>query len=200
MRKKSHISLAGQMMNTLDVDGILKHRMTFYLGNILPDCRPSFLTTPHTFEDTFEKVGKKMEELVDSFDTARGMTMGRTLCMGELTHYIADYFTFPHNNHYDGSLKDHCCYEGDLKRRLKEYIDSGRAMALKKTIEIHHTVEELLSYVKESHRRYMAAKRCIKDDMDYIITVCTSVFVSLLSMCCRLSEELINRPAYVFVS
>ena len=200
MRKKSHISLAGQMMNSLEVEGILNHRMTFYLGNILPDCKPSFLTTPHSFDETFAEIGRKMETLVSSFDVSRGMTMAKTLRIGEVTHYIADYFTFPHNKHYDGSLKDHCCYEGDLKRRLKEYIDSGRAMILKGSIQISDTVEDLLTYIKEHHQEYMSRKRCIKDDMDYIITVCTSVLASLISMCCRLTEELIKRPKYVFAS
>lgn len=200
MRKKSHVSLAGQMMNSLEIKGILNHRLTFCLGNILPDCKPSFLTTPHSFDETFVTIGEKMAALVGSFDINRGMTMGKTLRLGEVTHYVADYFTFPHNKHYDGNLKDHCYYEGDLKRRLKEYIDSGRAMNLKEQVEIFDTVEDLLTYIKERHSEYMSRKRCVKEDMDYIITVCTSVMASLIHMCCRLTEELIQKPRYIFAS
>lgn len=200
MRKKSHISLAGQMMNSLEVEGVLNHRFIFYLGNILPDCKPSFLTTPHTFDETFVRIGEKMANLVGSFDAKRGLSMGKTIRLGEVTHYVADYFTFPHNKHYDGTLKDHCYYEGDLKRRLKEYIDSGKAMGLKDKVEIFHTVDALLAYIKERHSEYMAKKRCIRDDMDYIITVCTSVAASLISMCCRMTEELMAHPQYILAS
>lgn len=200
MRKKSHISLAGQMMNSLEVEGVIHHKLTFYIGNILPDCKPSFLTTPHTFNDTFEKIGEKMSELVKSFEEAKGMTMTKTMRLGEVTHYIADYFTFPHNTHFGGTLKDHCYYEGDLKRRMKEYIESGQAMILKDKVEIFGRIEDLLAYVKERHREYMSKKRCIKDDMDYIITVCTSVLASLIHMCLRLSEESIKKPGCVFAS
>lgn len=200
MRKKSHVSLAGQMMNSLEVEGVLNHRFTFCLGNILPDCKPSFLTTPHSFDETFVAIGEKMKAIVGSFDAKRGMTMGKTLRLGEVTHYVADYFTFPHNKHYDGNLKDHCSYEGDLKRRLKEYIDSGKAMGLKNQVEIFDTIEDLLVYIKERHSEYMSGKRCVKEDMDYIITVCTSVMASLIHMCCRLTEELIKKPQYLFVS
>ena len=28
--------------------------------------------------------------------------------LGEVIHYLADYFTFPHNTIYPGNLKDHC--------------------------------------------------------------------------------------------
>lgn len=200
MRKKSHISLAGQMMNSLEVEGIINHKLTFYFGNILPDCKPSFVTTPHTFDETFDKIGEKMRKLVKSFEQTKGMTMAKTLRLGEVTHYIADYFTFPHNTHYDGNLKDHCCYEGDLKRRLKEYIESGQAMILKSKVEIFGKIEELLAYVKERHSEYMSRKRSIRDDMDYIITVCTSVMASLIHMCLRLSGELIKKPGYILVS
>ncbi len=29
--------------------------------------------------------------------------------LGEVTHYLADYFTFPHNGEFDGNMKDHAC-------------------------------------------------------------------------------------------
>lgn len=196
MRKKSHISLAGQMMRSLETEGIISHKYTFYLANILPDCRPSFLTTPHSFDETFEWIGKKMREFVESFEASKGMTLAKTIRLGEMTHYVADYFTFPHNKHYDGNLKDHCYYEGDLKRRLKEYIDSGKAMALKSKVEIFSTVEDILGYIKKRHQEYMSGMRCIKDDMDYIITVCTSVMVSLLTMCMNFQKELVWRTRY----
>jgi hypothetical protein len=199
MRKKSHISLAGQMMNALETDNTMHHRLTFYLANILPDCKPSFLTTPHTFDDTFEKLGEKMRKLVSGFEDAKGMTMRKTLCLGEITHYVADYFTFPHNTHYDGNLKDHCYYEGDLKRRLKKYIKSGQAMILKGQIQVFGKIEDLLVFIKERHREYMSRKRCVQDDMDYIITVCTSVMASLMHMCIHTQEKKKN-AGYIRVS
>lgn len=49
MRKKSHISLAGQIMNSMELDNVFDYRLPFYVGSIWPDCRPSFVTTPHKF-------------------------------------------------------------------------------------------------------------------------------------------------------
>ena len=48
--------------------------------------------------------------------------------VGEVVHYIADYFTFPHNEIYPGNLKDHCMYEKELKLYLREYLNSEEAM------------------------------------------------------------------------
>ena len=200
MRKKSHISLAGQMMRSLETDGVLNYKITFCLGNILPDCKPSFVTTPHTYDETFNKICEKMDELIRNFDPARGITMRKTLCMGEITHYIADYFTFPHNSHYTGNLKDHCVYEGDLKRELKSYITAGGADTLKDEFRIYGSVEELVEFIREIHDEYMTAERCIEDDIHYSIIACNTVTGSLLNMCCRLREEYLKNQEYVFVS
>ena len=50
MRKKSHISLAGQIMDSMELDNVFDYRLPFYVGSIWPDCRPSFVTTPHKFD------------------------------------------------------------------------------------------------------------------------------------------------------
>ena len=43
-------------------------------------------------------------------------------------HYIADYFTFPHNKTFDGvSCVEHNTYEKHLKNELKVFVESGRA-------------------------------------------------------------------------
>lgn len=47
--------------------------------------------------------------------------------LGQVSHYLADYFTFPHNKIYPGGFKDHCSYEERLKRDLRSYIKSGEA-------------------------------------------------------------------------
>ena len=53
------------------------------------------------------------------------MNMRRCAGLGVIIHYIADYFTFPHNDHYPGNVKDHCYYERDLKF-WNESISSDR--------------------------------------------------------------------------
>ena len=44
---------------------------------------------------------------------------------GEVMHYMADYFTFPHNKNFTGNLYEHNKYEKHLKNHLKRYIESG---------------------------------------------------------------------------
>ena len=62
MRKKSHISLAQYIVKDMEVPVMMDHRKAFYLGSILPDCKPSFLTQRHEFEGTFDMVSAGFHE------------------------------------------------------------------------------------------------------------------------------------------
>lgn len=47
----------------MEVPVMTDHRKAFYLGSILPDCKPSFLTQRHEFEGTFEMVKERICDL-----------------------------------------------------------------------------------------------------------------------------------------
>ena len=56
MRKKSHISLARYIVNSLDDKELKKHRFSFYMGSVLPDIKPSFIYKRHEINGTFPYV------------------------------------------------------------------------------------------------------------------------------------------------
>lgn len=45
MRKKSHISLARYIVNSLDDKELKKHRFSFYIGSVLPDIKLFYIST-----------------------------------------------------------------------------------------------------------------------------------------------------------
>lgn len=128
MRKKSHISLAGFLVKGLENDVLSRRWKAFYVGSLLPDCRPSFLTVRHEYDETFEIVEEKIRRLVEDTSKRSTDSIRYMIDLGQVFHYIADYFTFPHNSHYPGNLKDHCAYEKYLKFRLRSYIREGDAV------------------------------------------------------------------------
>mgnify|MGYP002680269672 FL=1 len=90
MRKKSHISLAGQIMDSMELDNVFDYRLPFYVGSIWPDCRPSFVTTPHKFDITFDDIEHKISKFIANYDKEQGMNMRRCARLGVIIHYIAD--------------------------------------------------------------------------------------------------------------
>ena len=95
-------------------------------------------------------------------------------------HYIADYFTYPHNSHYPGNIKDHCHYENHLKHGLRAYIRSGEAVfggaGYKRSFS---TTDEMLEYIQEAHEEYMKQPGSVENDCKYITTVCSRVLASM---------------------
>lgn len=183
MRKKSHILLGRYLADQMTISQSLQsHRKAFCLGNILPDIKPSFVTKRHEFFGTFDEVQDKLKYLIDgSTDVLRERVFWRRL--GEILHYIADYFTFPHNKTFMGTLVEHNSYEKELKKELKSCIKSGRADRYAVYTLRFENAEQLVGYIKERHAAYLKKMRNIADDIRYILEVCFQVFQGALQLC-----------------
>ena len=53
MRKKSHISLARYIVNNMEDNDLKKHKLSFYIGSVLPDIKPSFVYKRHEMDGTY---------------------------------------------------------------------------------------------------------------------------------------------------
>ena len=69
--------------------------------------------------------------------------------LGEIFHYIADYFTFPHNKTFTGSLVEHNSYEKELKNRLKTCIRNGEAARYQAAEISFGSFGQLTEYIRE---------------------------------------------------
>lgn len=182
MRKKSHISLARYIVGDIHTSELFAHRKAFYLGSILPDCKPSFLTTKHEFDGTFEMVQDRIIKLTEDTRQLQENARAYMRQLGEVVHYIADYFTFPHNKTYDGNLKDHCVYEEDLKIGLRRYIRTGQAAIDKEEVRQFDTAEALFDFIKKAHQEYLSVKRNVEEDCMYIVRICHQVVQAVLQL------------------
>lgn len=171
MRKKSHISLARHIVATTDDEELKKHRFLFYIGSVLPDIKPSFLYKRHEMTSTFPAIRKHIERLSEGEKVLKHKNRKYYLDLGQISHYLADYFTFPHNRTYPGSLKDHCSYEEKLKLDLREYIKSGRAAKQQIKKEKFENAKELCDFIQRAHDDYLAHKHDVEDDIRHIVEV-----------------------------
>ena len=160
------------------------HRKAFCLGSILPDIKPSFLTKKHEYFGTFDEVQGKMMALVNSSpQECKERVYWRRL--GEVMHYMADYFTFPHNKNFTGNLYEHNKYEKHLKNYLKRYINSGAAAQLT-IIPVHFgSFQELVAYIKKAHEGYLLKERNIVEDIQYILRICSQVIHGILQLAAK---------------
>ena len=183
MRKKSHILLARYIAKNTEDEELKKHRLSFYIGSILPDCKPSFVYKKHEINGTFPDVKKMVNQLI--FGKQQGkLTRKRRYYMnlGQVTHYVADYFTYPHNEVFDGNIKDHCIYEKNLKEALKSYIDSEQIYINKSLIDIFRKPEDICRLIKNLHAQYGSGRSTVNNDCIYIVAMCHIIVGGILKL------------------
>lgn len=183
MRKKSHISLSRGVIKGLGEENIIKHRYTFYIGSIVPDCIPSFIVRRHNMEQTFDIFVKHMEKFADKLDKKNKIGFSQSIRIGMIMHYIADYFTLPHNSHYEGGFREHCVYEGQQLRFMRSFVDRLRQGQL--SIELPEAlpdIKQVAEYIKAKHQEYVSEHQGVKEDCQFSLEACLCVAVSLFNM------------------
>lgn len=188
MRKKSHISLAGCLVRGLELEELRQHRKAFCLGSILPDLNPRMLTVPHEYDGTYGPLKDMVRQtLCDA--AARGWESERVFWRraGVIMHYLADYFTYPHNTSFAGNLRDHCAYENRMKHCMRvlvrmpkgrEIFREGRQIA-----EGIGSCAELFAYISRSHRAYLRERRHTPEsDCERILLLCAAALSALLEL------------------
>lgn len=180
MRKKSHVSLARYLVESIDEQELTRHWKAFCLGSILPDCKPSFLTTKHEMRGTFNNVEAEIYRLSQGEDVSSMQAYFRDL--GQVIHYIADYFTFPHNPNYMGNLREHCRYERDLKEDLRNYINSGEAALVEPGFQSLNTPEAICNMIRRKHEAYLRGIANVQEDCRQIVWMCYLVVVAVIRL------------------
>ena len=164
----------------MNVNALYDHRKSFLIGSILPDCIPSFLTRKHTIEDTFVILRKEIEKLTEEYDVNRGVGMYFCRHLGVVTHYVADYFTLPHNKVFQGTLKDHIFYEKDLKFELRSYIHNEDPELVRDKSPYVKSVDEICDFIVHMHAAYIKVASEVKKDCQYIVELCHYVVDAII--------------------
>lgn len=182
LRKKAHISLARYLMNKDDSYGLLVHRKSFFVGSILLDCMPTFLTRRHTISQTFPVLKKELVKLIEDYDAQKGVNIYYCRHLGIITHYIADYFTFPHNEVFKGGFRQHNSYEELQKRFIKHYLESGEADVARIDHPELKSADDILTFIKQAHDKYINVAKEVINDCMYIVGICCVVVESILAI------------------
>lgn len=182
MRKKSHMSLSMYLVDSMDNELLENHKKAFIMGSILPDCKPSFVTTKHNIDETFDIVCRFIDELTVDTDGFKRISTAYCRKLGEVTHYLADYFTFPHNDIFDGNIREHCKYEKHLKKALKQYIRSRHVAVNRQIIDSLTTPQDLIDYVIKIHNQYLSCDKTVESDCMYIVSLCHVIVAGILNI------------------
>ncbi len=181
MRKKSHISLSRYLLSDLDsrVCELKQRRGSFYVGSLLPDCIPSFIYRRHDIDSTFDILQTLLDKLSEELAQHTEDRIMFWIRLGIVTHYLADYCTYPHNASYPGTMKEHCRYEKELKYALRAYV-KGDVPEKLFTGGSSDSSADLSKMITDIHNEYLCTAKKLSSDCSYIVEICRSVLSALL--------------------
>ncbi len=190
MRKKSHLALAVFLNAGTRLEEMDRYRKEFYFGSIQPDLNPRMFSEPHEFDESWERVKKLILQIVSEVKEEDYSRHAVWTQVGVVNHYLADYFTFPHNTCYKGNLRGHCQYENELKYLMRAYLYTAEARGVFDAQQLPaqqiSVPEQLFSYVERKHQVYMRQEsHSALNDCRWITEICSFCQLALAGMICR---------------
>ena len=167
MQKRTNTLLARTLLRSETGFSARRFELAFLFGSFQPDVNPfSYLKGSlhynklkgHNYNNSRAYINARILKL----QRRRRWTIWQYYTLGKLTHYLADAFTFPHNENYPDSLIAHREYEDHLRVYLAEYL-CGR------TLQLEQTRRDLTLAIDELHRRYMETRANVNQDARYIL-------------------------------
>ena len=179
MQKRSHTLLASALLRSREGFDARRFELAFLFGSFQPDCNPfSYLKGSlrarkfggHNYTNSHDYIYDHIERLQRRHKT---WTMWQYYTLGKLTHYLADAFTYPHNETYPDSLMAHRQYEDELRMYLAEYLQQ-------RTLRSQQFREDLEAAISELHRQYLESRGDLQRDVQYIL----QATAMLMAGCC----------------
>lgn len=178
MKKRSHTLLASTLLRSEDGFSARRFELAFLFGSFQPDCNPlsylkgslrAYKFRGHNYSNSLPYIESRIARL----QRRQTWTMWQYYTLGKLTHYLADAFTYPHNENYPESLIAHRQYEDELRLYLAAYLTH-------RTLRRRQVRSDVATAIRELHQQYMADLAGVSRDARYILEA-----TSLLMTACH---------------
>ncbi|MDR3596952.1 zinc dependent phospholipase C family protein [Clostridium sp.] len=149
---------------------------SFVYGNILPDLSFKYRVTMHSKNVDWNMVLKIIDEI--SYNKEK-INENISIKLGILTHYLCDFFTFPHNEVFKKTIIHHEIYEQSQRLliwgKLSKIWDECR-----KEINVElKSKNDIINYIEDMHSIYIKNSGDKNRDILFsnilVRVVCTSI-------------------------
>lgn len=168
MQKRSHQLLARTLLSGCDGFQKKRYEVAFLFGSFQPDCNPlSYLKGSvrgksfggHNYSNSRRYIDRQIVRL----QNRSGWSLWQYYTLGKLTHYLADAFTYPHNETYSDSIAAHRRYEDALRVRFAQYLREDPSLFEK------WSSDDPAAAIDRLHRQYLSSSSNWQRDSRYIL-------------------------------
>ena len=178
MKAKCHRTLGDYLVRNYMHNHSRFHIRAFLIGCTEPDKNPmtyfkgSFRCQLLRGHD-WESAQRYMQRIASRLEQRTKFRLMDYYTLGKLIHYIADAFTFAHNNSFCFNLRTHRDYE----RMLQEYFLSCFQDLLPETVTFSGSIMDL---IRHHHDHYCQLESGVHNDSQFSIRVACAVIEQLL--------------------
>ena len=167
MQKRTHTLLARTLLRGETGFSARRFELAFLFGSFQPDVNPlSYLKGSlrhnklkgHNYANSRAYINARILKL----QRRRRWTMWQYYTLGKLTHYLADAYTYPHNEDYPDSMMDHHNYETGLRQFMRGYLSNRHICR-------QQARRDLIAALEELHEQYMSTRASMIRDANYIL-------------------------------
>lgn len=149
---------------------------SFVYGNMLPDLNLKYRMTMHSKNEDWSKILKIIDEVAYSKEKTNENI---SIKLGILSHYLCDFFTFPHNEAFQKNIIHHELYE-----QVQRILWWGKLFKVwdESNLEIKvnlKSTRDIINYIEDMHNIYIRNLGDKKRDIFFsnilIRVVCPSI-------------------------
>lgn len=178
MQKRSHKLLAATLLENTQGFQARRFELAFLFGSFQPDCNPltylkgslrAYKFRGHNYSNSQHYIYSRISRL----QRRQRWTIWQYYTLGKLTHYLADAFTYPHNENYPDSMLCHHQYETDLRAYLEEYLAD-------RTVRQKQFRADVTDSISRLHDYYTQASGDQKMDVQFILEATSMLMAGCL--------------------
>ena len=109
MMTRNHLKMGRLIQDEMAKHDMPLNKPLFLAGNLAPDLIVSYLFRQHSYPLCANQLKKLIRRLYDG-GAARGY-MKFSFLLGIMSHYLCDFFCYPHTTVFSGGVREHARYE-----------------------------------------------------------------------------------------
>lgn len=184
METKNHLQLA---LDIASEKNLGKYSKYLVLGSIMPDINVFTYLRGHTYKESIKFIERKTKELTEKPVWNRTSYYN----LGIILHYLADYFTFPHNPNFHGNLAEHFDYEKKLRYRFSSFLKVRKKLKEQDALTANN-VMQMFRYLDAKHQEYIATTPSVETDCNYILFITNYVLETLNNLKNQKTPQLVR--------
>ena len=136
MKTGNHYEMGKLIQKKMADSNMPLNKFLFIIGNLAPDLTVSYLFRQHSYNLCWPWFSRLIGRIYKR--KAASSHMRFSFLLGVASHFICDFFCYPHSNEYSGSTLDHIRYESN------QLVNADNLLPFEKKRSTHTSCTALL--------------------------------------------------------